>query len=182
MAVCSSCGAESSGAFCTACGTRIIAAENVERAASGVESARPSTARIGVVGSIAAGVGAFCPLLDIMGRRITYIANGHGDGMVVVGLAIIGFLAARLRGRVVTAGAGIAILVLLYNLYNREVAAIARIQGAAAGATGMFSGFAHQLADSVSIDWGLYLMAAGAALMIVSPLVPRRRVPSIAPE
>lgn len=181
MVVCPSCNLQSSGAFCTTCGRQIVAEEGPPAATPVPESQPTPTSPIGSVGSVVAGVGAFCPLLDIMGRQITYVANGHGDGMVVLGLAFIGLLASRMRGRTVTAAAGVAILVLLYNLYSREMAAIARIQSAAAGATGMFSGFTHQIANSVSVDWGLYVMAGGAALMIVSPFVPRRRRTIITP-
>jgi hypothetical protein len=109
-----------------------------------------------------------------MGRQISYFANGHGDGMIVVGLAVLGCLGATIGGRIVTALSGAAILAFIYNLYSSESYEIAKLHAAADNA-GMFSGFAQELANSVSIDWGLYVMAGGAALMIAAPLLSGRR-------
>jgi hypothetical protein len=119
--------------------------------------------KVGVLGSILAGLGAFCPLLDVAGHHVTYFARGHGDGQIVVGAAFIGLMAATIRLRFVTSIAGIVILAMLYDLYRHEIAVIARF------------GLPHYLADSLTADWGLYLMAGGAALMVASALMPNPR-------
>jgi hypothetical protein len=121
--------------------------------------------KVGVAGSLLAALGAFCPLLDVAGHHVTYFARGHGDGQIVVGAAFIGLMAATIRMRFITSIAGIVILAMLYGLYRHEVAAVARF------------GLPHYLADSLTADWGLYLMGGGAVLMVVSSLMhlrPRR--------
>jgi hypothetical protein len=130
--------------------------------------------RVGVIGSLVAAIGALCPLVDIAGHHITYFARGHGDGQIVVGAAFIGLIAAVIRVRVITALMGVVILTMLYNLYSHELAVIARIHDAADHA-GIFSGLAGRLADSVSVEWGLYVMAFGAVLMVLSPIFRPRR-------
>jgi hypothetical protein len=108
--------------------------------------------RIGLIGSLIAAIGAFLPLIDSAGHHITYFGRGHGDGQIVVGAAFIGLMAAGLRVRVVTALMGIVILAMLYNLRNHEITAIANLQA------------------SIWPDVGLYVMAFGALLMLLSPI------------
>jgi hypothetical protein len=112
---------------------------------------------IGVWGSLIAAVGAFCPIVDSLGHHGTYFARGHGDGQIVVGAAFIGLMAATIRVRFVTALGGVVILALLYDLYKHGITTIARLE------------------DSFWSDWGLYVMAFGAVLMLASPLIRRSR-------
>jgi hypothetical protein len=112
---------------------------------------------IGVFGSLVAAAGAFCPIVDSLGHHGTYFARGHGDGQIVVGAAFIGLIAATIRVRFITTLGGVVILVLLYDLYKHGIVTTAHLQ------------------DSIGADWGLYVMAFGAVLMIVSPLIGRRR-------
>jgi hypothetical protein len=112
---------------------------------------------IGVFGSLIAGAGAFCPIVDSLGHHGTYFARGHGDGQIVVGAAFIGLIAATIRVRFVTALGGVVILALLYDLYKHGLTTVAGLQ------------------DSIWADSGMYVMAFGAVLMLASPLIRRRR-------
>ncbi|HEY1428495.1 MAG TPA: hypothetical protein VGF18_02905, partial [Candidatus Tumulicola sp.] len=93
----------------------------------------------GIAGSLLAGFGAFCPLIDIAGHHVTYFARGHGDGQIVVGAAFIGLMGALIRTRFVTSLSGIVILALLFSLYQSDIAPIVRMHHAA-GNAGVFSG------------------------------------------
>jgi hypothetical protein len=128
------------------------------------EPGQPSAlaiSQVGIVGSLVAGIGAFCPFLVIAGHHVTYFARGYGDGQYVVGAAFIGLIASTVRTRIVTTMAGIFILTLLYQDVGN--------------AGGIFSRPVHHLFNTISIGWGVYVVAAGAALMVISSLIPRRR-------
>jgi hypothetical protein len=100
-------------------------------------------------------IGAFCPIASTaFGGSVTYFNNGHGDGIVVLVLAVIGALFAFFHrtGLVWIDGAIIAAMAA-YDMNN----AAQRISGNA----------------YVQLSWGWAVIFVGAALFLAAPFISR---------
>lgn len=133
-----------------------------------------------ILGALLTIVGCFCPFIHIpVAGSITYMANGNGDGTWVIGLSVVALICASVRLPGAGAVVGGIIVFLLFRAQSIMNEALARMHAAADGA-GFLSGFAQAIASAVYVEFGFYVVAAGAALMllggIASFFIRRKRV------
>lgn len=120
-----------------------------------------------ILGAISAIAGCFCPFIHLpFVGSINYVLNGKGDGTWVALLSVVALIFASCRVSVVGAIAAAIIGFLLLRLQGVMTNALASIHETA-GRSGFLSGLANAMADAVYLEYGFYLVAAGAALMLL---------------
>jgi hypothetical protein len=128
-----------------------------------------STRLLVVAGAVIAIGGCFCPFasLPFVGD-ITYFLNGKGDGVwVVVISGVVGVMAML---NIVTPAVLGSVLIgaLLFSFEARLASAVARIlQSVGQGRGTLLSGLGDMLLRQVRIEWGFWVIALGAALMLL---------------
>jgi len=129
-------------------------------------------------------IGAFLPVLSLpIAGSINYFSNGHGDGTIVIVLALGAAVTGFLRASWFPALLGlIAAYVIGYDFFN----AIRHISEMKTGMTAdlkgnPFAGLATAMAESVQLQWGWAVLALGALILMASALIadaPARNLPT----
>jgi hypothetical protein len=130
---------------------------------------------IGIVGGALLIVGIFLPLISISGIGVsgfTVVTNAPiGDSWYIILLALCGvgglLLALTNNYRALLAPGLIALGMLIY-MFVKWQSGMASMGGPGGAAAGEDSELAQQIASAVSIGMGVYVMAAGAIVMIVA--------------
>lgn len=126
---------------------------------------------IGFVGAALLIVGCFAPLvhLPIIGG-ISYVANGRGDGMLVVGLAIVSaaLVYFRLYRWVLVSAAGVAGLCIFTLWRFLSLGSQIRDQVANSAKDNAFGNLAAAFADAVSLGWGWAFLLLGLACLFAA--------------
>ena len=126
---------------------------------------------VGFLGSAILFIGVFAPLVSIpvMGS-INYLANGKGDGLIVLGLAVMALIAVFLKKYELVTISGIAsFCVMAYtyiNIQNGLSLASKRMEESLAG--NPFAGLATTALQSIHIQWGWALLIVGSLLLILT--------------
>lgn len=116
--------------------------------------------------------GCFTPIISapFIGT-VNYVGQGNRDGMLVIGLALIGLFLAytgRIKGLVISGG--IAALIMLYDLSNFAGFALEVEAQKASLKNNPFGGLFTAMMDSIQLQWGWILLLGGAALTIAAGL------------
>lgn len=126
---------------------------------------------LGLIGAIVMGAGSFLPFVKIpIVGSITYFNNGQGDGVIVLGLALVAIAAILLRLYVLAGIGGVIAGALLgYTAWNMIVV-ISSLQETIKTdlADNPFAGIAESLLSSIQIEFGVYAIAIGVVLVIVA--------------
>jgi len=149
------------------------ARETENQAPSGVT--RPNMPMVaGLAGAAVLFIGAFLPIvsLPVVGS-VNYFNNGLGDGVILVGLALVSALLVvlkRYRGLLVT---GILSLLLLgysfWALTQKLTEAKSSLDASLAG--NPFAGLAQAAIQSVQIQWGWAVLVVGALTLLGAGVV-----------
>lgn len=130
---------------------------------------------LGMIGGGVLALGCFMPVLSvpIMGN-ITYIANGGGDGLLVLIAAAAGaYFSHRESRKGMLISGFIAAAIMLFTVINIQVrisqmkAEMAKsIDGMPEGMDNMLSGLGEALAQSVQMQWGWVILMIGVGLLL----------------
>lgn len=115
--------------------------------------------------------GVFCPIVTVpfLGGQ-NFFQNGEGDGVVVIGLAAIGFLCIfRNWFRALFVTGGLSLLVCIYTFINL----LTRLNSIRDKMhtdlkDNPFAGLAYAAVQSVQIQWGWILLVGGAVTLMVA--------------
>jgi hypothetical protein len=106
---------------------------------------------------------------------ITYYANGHGDGRIVMSVcALVGVIA--ILGWVWVGAFGAIIVGGMLVYFQSNISSIIA-QGHAKLDNSLFGGLASMVLDQVRLEWGFWLMAAAALVMFVGAIQSFRTPP-----
>lgn len=114
-------------------------------------------------------IGCFAPIFSapVVGA-VNYIGQGNRDGVIVLGMALLGValaFAGWVRWLILTGGVALAVSVFdLVALTRHFSRATGDLEASAVG--NPFGGIAVAMAQSFQIQWGWIPLIAGAALMI----------------
>jgi len=118
---------------------------------------------VGFAGIALLVLGAFAPLVHLpFVGSINYVANGRGDGMLVLLLAAISaylVFTRRYRGLLITATLTAAICI--FTLVRFESALSDAHAKLASLGGGLFGGLADTMMGSIGLDWGWALLLLG---------------------
>jgi hypothetical protein len=134
---------------------------------------------VGLSGAVLLFVGAFLPIvsLPIVGS-VNYFNNGQGDGIIIVGLALISALLILIRRyRGLWATGGLSLLMLGYTFYTltaRIADARASMESQLAG--NPFIGLAQAAMQSVQLQWGWAVLVLGAVLLLATAVMSEVRL------
>ncbi|HYJ47958.1 MAG TPA: hypothetical protein VEV81_15215 [Pyrinomonadaceae bacterium] len=140
---------------------------------------------LGIVGSALLILGLFLPVVSFAGiisfsafDAITNAPINQSWGAIVLGLCgVVGLVLAltnRYRMLILPGVISLGILVLAFIKIKSE------LSGAATASGGADEELAQQMASSVSIGFGIYVMAIGAIIMIVAGIM-KSAAPAITP-
>jgi hypothetical protein len=137
------------------------------RSSSRRRSTGPSV--LGLVGNAVLATGALAPVISVplVGAQ-NLVQNGGGDGTIILGLALIGFLLSVLGGaRWMTLTGGASLLLVVANFVH-FITIIDEVQREldAELAGDPFRGVADVMMGRVQLQWGWALLLAGAVLVI----------------
>jgi hypothetical protein len=134
-------------------------------------SAFDGPALVGLGGAALLFVGAFMPIvsLPIVGN-VNYFNNGQGDGVVLIGLALISALLVllrRYRWLLVTSVLSLGVLGYTFITLSGRIAEMktgleAQLQG------NPFAGLAQVAMQSVQMQWGWAVLVLGGVLLLAS--------------
>ncbi|HXK59006.1 MAG TPA: hypothetical protein PLP42_03840 [Acidobacteriota bacterium] len=126
---------------------------------------------LGILGSVILFIGAFTPIihLPIVGSQ-NYFQNGRGDGVVIVGIALISLvltISRRYRGLWATGLISLGLLVFTFVQFQQKISEMkAKMDAELAG--NPFRGMADLAVQSVQLEWGWALLVVGAVLVLLS--------------
>lgn len=122
---------------------------------------------LGFVGAALLFVGSFLPMLSVpLLGTINYFANGKGDGVLMIVLAVVaGVLAARRRFRALLIP-GLASLALLAFTLVLLINGIHEIRQSLSGTNEVTRGLAGALSATVQLQWGWAILVLGAVVLI----------------
>jgi hypothetical protein len=144
---------------------------------------------LGAVGAVMLGLGVFAPIITIpIVGTLNYFANGRGDGVVLLLLAIISGLlitANRLHWLFTTGCVSLMFLIAAFlNLDARLTET--RTELSRDLRDNPFGGLAETAFAGVQIQWGWAVLVVGAGLLVAAalmrPLGVKRRCPFCAEE
>lgn len=135
---------------------------------------------LALVGACLLIAGAFAPFVSMpLVGGVTLFQNGEGDGVFIVGFAVVGIIAAALKWLWVTAGAGLLSgAIVAYDMLqvrgalNEEVQ---QIRDSDFGGLIDQNAVADMASGMVSFQWGVALIVIGVVLTIVAPFLSRLR-------
>lgn len=124
---------------------------------------------LGLCGSLVLFVGVFTPIVSVpVVGNVNYFQNGHGDGVIILVLAIISLLLTLSKKFGALWFTGLASLGLLLftflNLQTRISEMKTQMESGLAG--NPFRGIADIAVQSIQIQWGWAVMLVGAGLVI----------------
>ena len=175
MKKCAKCGFEYDDAYdgCPQC------AQSVEDRPAKQTIAIDGRTLVGLAGAILLFVGAFLPIVSLpFVGSVNYFNNGQGDGIIIVGLALISALLILIkRYRGLWATGGLSLLVLGYTFYTlsaRIADAKASMESQLAG--NPFIGIAQAAMQSVQLQWGWAVLVLGAVLLLAAAVMSEVRL------
>jgi hypothetical protein len=127
-----------------------------------------------IISSLACAIAAWqAPVANIpIVGGISYYANGHGDGNIVIGISIVVLLFAVFKVARVGLIGGIGVGAMLAFFASRLQSAVD--QGHAAMNGNMFGGLGNAIIDQVRLEWGFWVMVAAAVGMFHGGLIANR--------
>lgn len=126
---------------------------------------------LGICGAAVLLLGVFAPIVRVpIVGSINYFQNGHGDGVIVLILAVITFVLALTRlfpGLIVTGALTFACIGFTFINFQVKLAeAKEGLQG------NPFGG----MADAIQIDWGFAVLIIGAGLVVAAGVMPAKEI------
>jgi hypothetical protein len=134
-----------------------------------------SESKLALVGAAATAVGTVCPIITLpLIGSINYLAGGKGDGVFILGAALVGAAGAAFGTVWLASIIGIGLLAFLLSRLGTFLSMIAQskseIEEASQG-TG-FGDIGNLFSLSLNLEWGWLVLFAGALLMIWSGVEP----------
>lgn len=135
---------------------------------------------LGLLGACLLIAGAFAPFVSVpIVGGVTLFQNGEGDGVFIVGLALVGIVAAAMRWLWATAGVGLLSgAIVTYDVLSLRGALneeVEKIRDSDFGGILDQNAVADMASGMVSFQWGLALIVIGVALTTLAPFMARRQ-------
>ncbi|MHC0067539.1 type IV pilin-like G/H family protein [Nostoc sp. UIC 10890] len=132
---------------------------------------------LGILGAIILFIGVFTPIVSVpIAGSFNYFYNGKGDGVILIGIAIISLIIALKEKFKLLWWTGIASLgVLLLGLINFQMRISqlkSQMEDELAG--NMFKGIADVAAQSIQLQWGWVILIIGTGLILAAAAIPER--------
>jgi hypothetical protein len=126
---------------------------------------------LGIVGSLVLMLGVFVPIvhIPIVGSQ-NYFQNGHGDGVIILMLALLSLLLTigrKFRGLVATSLISLALLGFTFLNFQARLAHV-RAQMNEQLADNPFRGLGEAMLGSVQLQWGWVVLLVGAVLLLLA--------------
>lgn len=154
---------------CKHCQADLTASNPAPASKSPVVTSSSTPKLLGIAGSIILFIGVFMPIVSapIVGN-LNYFQNGKGDGIVIIGLALVSILLTlgnKYSGLWVTGLGSLGVLgFTYYNINSKMSAAIEMMDKELAG--NPFRGLVDIALQGFQIQWGWAILIIGAVLVI----------------
>lgn len=147
------------------------------------EDAQPPDQRplyMGIAGAILLFAGTFAPLFSVpLLGHLNYFANGRGDGVIVILLAVAAFimtLARRFRYLYILGLIALGVMCVTFFIFQVTLNEVTQqmhenLQG------NPFVGMAEVMVNSVQMQWGWIVLVIGAGLIIAASAVSNKASP-----
>lgn len=164
---------------CKHCQANLTASNPASACKSPVVSSSSTPILLSIVGSIILFIGVFMPVVSapIVGN-LNYFQNGKGDGIIIIGLALVSILLTlgkKYSGLWVTGLGALGVLgYTYYNINSKMSAAKDMVDKELVG--NPFRGLADIAMQSFQIQWGWAILIIGAVLVISAAISGKNQI------